>query len=286
MPDVFGRMVADFHRDGLATEPRYERSDGETTPAHCAWYFASPAEWGPLERAALDAVASCSERASRGESRSDSAPVLDAGCGPGRALDPLAERGHAVLGLDESPGAVRVARAWTDEPAAVGDLATLPVGHGALGSALFLGTHVGAGGTVEAFRSLLAELDRAIGPGGRVVADLYDPTAVEDAELDAYLADRWLADGVATRRFRLRYDGDAGRWRTLLMASPAALQRLVAPTAWSVDSVERGADTRYLFVLERKGNRRRANREQRRAPTARRPPPSSTRDLPRSDPTS
>lgn len=269
MADVFGRMVADYHRGGLANQPTYERSDGDESPAHCAHYFAGPAEWGSLERAAL---ARATPVAGRG-------PVLDAGCGPGRALDALAERGHSVLGLDESPGAVRVARERTGQPAVVGDLATLPLGSGAVRSALCLGTHVGAGGTVAALRSLLGELDRALGPGGRVVADLYDPLGVEDTSLQAYLADRWVAEGVATRRFRLRYDGSAGRWRTLLSCSPAALERLVAPTSWAVTAVQRGEGTRYLFVLERlSGGTAGASEANRRRTTARTALPSSTPD--------
>lgn len=249
MTDVFGRMVADYHRDALAGQPVYERSDGDESLAQCAWYFAGPEEWGPLERAALDRAGGRDDggRGAAGEPR----PVLDAGCGPGRALAALPERGHPVLGLDESPGAVRVARERTAQPVVVGDLATPPVAAGAVRSALFLGTHVGTGGTVGALRDLLGELDRAVADGGRVVADLYDPTAVEDPELSGYLDGRWLADGVATRRFRLRYDGAAGRWRTLLLCSPAALERLVAPTAWTVAAVEHGEGTRYLFVLER-----------------------------------
>jgi len=37
-------------------------------------------------------------------------PVLDIGCGPGRHVRALADRGVAALGIDASPAAVRVAR--------------------------------------------------------------------------------------------------------------------------------------------------------------------------------
>jgi len=254
MADAFGRMVADYHHESLADEPVYERSDAEESPAHCAWYFAGPEDWGPLEASMLDAC--------RGR-------VLDAGCGPGRVLRVLADRGHEVLGVDASPGAVAVAREWTGQPVIVGDMHRLPIAAGSARSAVFLGTHVGAPGSIEGVRALLAECDRILvddaagdghrilggeragDPTARVVADIYDPTAVEDPELRAYLEERWLAEGVATRRFRLRYDGALGDWRTLLQCSPAGLERIVAPTAWSIAEVERGEGTRYAFVLER-----------------------------------
>ncbi|AGN01617.1 methyltransferase family protein [Salinarchaeum sp. Harcht-Bsk1] len=243
-------MVADYHRDALAGQPTYERSDGDESTAQCAWYFAGPEDWGSLETTVIEACAAAPPGQSRATPR-----VLDAGCGPGRALGPLADRGADVLGIDESPGAIQVAREWTGQPAIVGDLATPPLASDAFDAALFLGTHVGTGGSISALRDLLAELDRVLAPRGRIVADMYDPTAVEAEDLSEYLDGRWLADGVATRRFRLRYDGTAGRWRTLLMASPDALETIVAPTSWSIGRVERDEGTRHLFVLERGADR-------------------------------
>lgn len=236
MTDAFGRMVLDYHRGGLGGQPIYERSDGDESPAHCAWYFADATEWSERDREAVAAV--------RGT-------VLDAGCGPGRGGRYLRERGHDVIGVDASPRAARVARERGLARAVVGDMARLPLAADAADSALVLGTHVGAPGTVEGVRSLLGEFDRVLRPGGAVVADVYDPTRVEDPDLRSYLEGRWLDDGVATRRFRLVYDGHEGPWRTLVMCSPAALERVVAPTPWTVRRVFEGADTRYFFLLER-----------------------------------
>jgi len=235
MADVFGRMVHAYYRNELVEQPVYRRDDGDVSPAQCAWYFADAEEWGAFDREGI--------ARSRGT-------VLDVGCGVGRALLWLDERGHETIGVDASPLAVAVARD-RGTTTVLGDMKRLPVAADAVDTALFVGTHVGAVGSRAGLRDLLDELDRVLRPGGRIVADLYDPRRVERDELRSYLADRWRAPGVATRRFRLEYDGDVGPWRTLLLCTPDALERIVDPAGWTCVSLHWGEGTRYYFVLER-----------------------------------
>lgn len=235
MTDVFGRMVAAYYRNDLEEQPVYRRDDGVTSPAHCAWYFAEPSAWGVFDRGGMGR--SCGT-------------VLDVGCGVGRSLLWLAKQGHGTIGVDASPRAVQIARKRGTK-ALVGDMEQLPIAANAADTALFVGTHIGAVETETNFRDLLVDLDRVLRPDGRIVADLIDPTRTVDDELKSYLADRWRGEGIATRRFRLEYDGQVGIWRTLLLCTPDALKRIVEPTVWSCSTVDRGEGTRYYFVLER-----------------------------------
>lgn len=237
MADVFGRMVADYHRDELTEQPVYRRSDGETSTAHCAWYFTEPDEWGAFDREGIGYA---------------TGRVLDVGSGVGRAILWLQAQGQEAVGIDHSPGAVTVSRK-RGAPAVVGDMTALPFGAGTFDTALFVGTHLGAVETQAGLRSLLDDLDRILGSGGRIVADLYDPTLVEDPELESYLDGRWRDSNVATRRFRLEYDGAIGDWMTLLMCSPTALGTAIEPTSWSIEQIHRSDGTRYYAVLERTG---------------------------------
>src|SRR5205809_5074971 len=85
--------------DQLAGEPAtgvLERDDGspEASPP-ASTFFTSYDEWPPEEQEATRFV---------------SGRVLDVGCGAGRHLLYLGRRGHDVVGIDVSPGALEVCR--------------------------------------------------------------------------------------------------------------------------------------------------------------------------------
>jgi ubiquinone/menaquinone biosynthesis C-methylase UbiE len=109
----------------------------------------------PLDRALLTAVA---ELASDGT-------IADVGCGPGHVTRFLAARHGAVLGVDISPGMLRVARERAPELAFVlGSMLQLPTADAALSGviALYSIIHLAACDRTRACQ----EFGRSIRPGG------------------------------------------------------------------------------------------------------------------------
>jgi SAM-dependent methyltransferase len=98
-------------------------------------------------------------------------PVLDVGCGPGRHVLALAERGIVSLGVDASPTAVRMA---SERGASVIHRSIFePVpGTGRWGTALLLDGNIGIGGDAEALLLRVGELLR---PNGRVLLEAEPP---------------------------------------------------------------------------------------------------------------
>ena len=93
--DAFGQTVLD-HLEGRRAHEVIERSDGYVdVSAGPAAYFEPFRRWLPVERRAMRYV--------RGR-------VLDVGVGAGRVALHLQERGHEVVGIDNSPLAVEVSR--------------------------------------------------------------------------------------------------------------------------------------------------------------------------------
>lgn len=225
MPDdAFGAMVRDFHRDTPTEPPVYRRDDGDVREAHLEWYFTDPEEWPRGD----DVLTRAAGR------------VLDVGCGPGRTAVPLERQGHDVFAVDVSPGAIEVARARGVSDAAVVDLTTPAVAPGTVDTALLLGGQLALGGTLDSLAANLDRFGRLAAPGGRLVADLHDPTRGDDH--DDYLADRWVDEGVASRRFRVEYDGLVGPWIHLLMLSPDRFRTAVDGTDWQIESVDTALD--------------------------------------------
>lgn len=115
-------------------------------------------------------------------------PVLDVGCGPGRIVQALAERGVAALGVDiaETAVALSLERGGTALNRSVFD--RVP-GEGRWPTALVLDGNVGIGGDVD---RLLARLTDLLAPDGRMIVEV-----ATDATADEVLDVRFGRDGQA-----------------------------------------------------------------------------------------
>ncbi len=104
------------------------------------------------------------------------ARVLDLGCGTGRVTVALAAAGHTVTGVDPSPAMLAAARAKPGAEAvtwAEGTSADLPAN--AFDVAVMTGHVAQVFVTDEAWARVLADLARALVPGGRLAFDTRDP---------------------------------------------------------------------------------------------------------------
>jgi SAM-dependent methyltransferase len=93
----------------------------------------------------------------------EGASILELGCGTGRILRPLAELGHPVLGVDESPA--MLARA-ADLPTICARIETLRLGR-TFGAVLLASTMINTEPVQR--RAFLATCRSHVGPGGVVV---------------------------------------------------------------------------------------------------------------------
>jgi SAM-dependent methyltransferase len=105
--------------------------------------------------------------------------VLDVGCGPGRHVLALAERGVVALGIDITPAAVDLARRRGAPVLARSVFDRVP-GAGRWSSALLLDGNLGIGGHPAVLLERVASLLR---PGGAVLVELEPPGTARTAEL-------------------------------------------------------------------------------------------------------
>jgi SAM-dependent methyltransferase len=146
-------------------------------------------------------------------------PVLDIGCGPGRHVLALAERGVVALGIDITPAALDLARRRGTPVLARSVFERVP-GAGRWASALLLDGNLGIGGHPAVLLERVASL---VEPTGILLVELEPPrTKVDTAVV------RFDIGGVAGPWFAWTAVGADG------LTAPAAAAGLVVEDVWPV----------------------------------------------------
>jgi SAM-dependent methyltransferase len=143
-------------------------------------------------------------------------PTIELGCGPGRLVARLIQRGIPALGIDRSATAIRLA-CRGGAPALLGDVFEPLPGMGLWQTVLLVDGNVGLGGDPRRILGRAAEL---LGRGGRCVAE-FDAQAI----------------GIRARWVRLESARDVGpwfRWASVGVDSAAALATQVGLTLTTV----------------------------------------------------
>lgn len=237
--DAYGaEMLAYYHDSSAVPYELVERDDGyigfSRGPAS---YFSPERDWPEYERAALAAV--------RGR-------VLDIGCGAGKHSLALKQRGHHVLPIDNSPGAVEVARLRGLEEVQLAGIEDVDPRFGNIDTILLMGNNFGLFSSREKSRVLLRRFAELTGPGARIVAESSDPHVTEDPDhLQYHERNRAAGRMPGQLRIRIRYRRLIGPWFDYLLVSPAEMAELAGAARWHLAQRIDGPRGVFVGVLEK-----------------------------------
>lgn len=236
--DAFGHIMLDYHQGRRAYEI-VERDDGffSLSPGP-QLYFSAYDEWSEIDQLAV-------ERA-RGR-------ALDIGCGAGRHALYLQESGLEVVGVDNSPLAVRVCRERglrQVELLSIQQISQRKLG--AFDTLLLLGNNFALLGKPEEMQRQLVRFKSLTRPGGQIILqnrNPYDTDVVEHQEYQTRNFHRGRMPGQL--RIRVRYKRYATPWFDFLLLSAEELEKLAEGTGWRLREWVAGQDGAYVAFLDR-----------------------------------
>lgn len=238
--DAYGRMILDALENGDETLEIVERDDGLIMAGQLgpAAYLAPFRRWPARQRRAL--------RLARGR-------VLDVGTGAGRVALHLQERGHEVVAIDSSPGAVEAAKRRGVRDAQLLRVEDVEPSFGVFDTVVMYGNNLGLLSSRERGPRLLRRLARVTNRGARILGETIDPyTTANPLHLAYHERNRTRGRMGGQIRIRVRYRELATPWFDYLFLSEAELEELVDGTGWLLaDTLRDDEPPFYIAVLER-----------------------------------
>jgi SAM-dependent methyltransferase len=238
--DAFGHMLLD-HLEGRRAHEIIERRDGSIAVAGGPkGYFAPFRRWLAVERRAMRFV--------RGR-------VLDVGVGAGRVALHLQERGHDVVGIDNSPLTVEVARRRGVKDVRLVPFAQIGPELGVFDTVVMMCNNFGLFGSAAGAKRMLTRLRRITSDDARIVAGSRDPYQTDDpVHLRYHEENRRRGRMTGQLRLRSRHGPYTGRWFDYLLVSPEEMRELAESGGWRVERIVEPAaeDPSYYVGVLRK----------------------------------
>jgi len=234
--DAFGHMLYGC-LTGKAANEVVERDDG-FVEVDRSDYFSEFKNWPPHEKRAMRYV--------RGN-------VLDIGSGAGRHSLYLQEKGHDVLGIDNSPLALEVCRLRGLRNTKLASNNGINSGLGVFDTVLMMGNNFGLFGGFEKARRLLKKLGKVTSEPGRIIATTNDVYQTETPEhLSYHERNRKRGRMAGQIRMRTRYRIYASPWFDYLMVSKEEMQNILDGTGWKVNRFIDSDGSTYIAIIDRK----------------------------------
>lgn len=235
--DAYGNEVYDYSL-GKPTLEIVEREDGLiSASAGPAAYFAAFEDWPAAQKEAMQYVVP--------------GRALDIGCGAGRVALYLQEQGLEVVGIDNSPLAVKVCQKRGVKDARLLSITQVSAKMGVFDNILMLGNNFGLFTNFERAQRLLKLFYRITSPGARMIVESTDPYATEDVVHLAYqAANRKRGRMSGQIRIRIRYRTFKGMWFDYLLVSKDEMKEILAGTGWRVKTFL-DYDIHYISILEK-----------------------------------
>jgi SAM-dependent methyltransferase len=238
--DAYGQELLAYY-NGNEINEIVERDDGFiSTGLKISYYFSQFEDWPFHEQEAITFA--------KGN-------VLDIGCGAGRHALYLQEKGFGVLGIDNSPLAIRVCKLRGLNKAEVMSIEDIDFAPNSFDTILMLGNNFGLFGNFKKAQKLLRKFHKITSKNALIIADTRDPYKTENPDHLAYQEfnrkRRWMSGQI---RLRIRFRKYATPWFDYLLVSKEEMKGILNGTRWKVKEFLDSGNANYVALIEKEMN--------------------------------
>lgn len=161
--------------------------------------------------------------------------ILDIGCGAGRVGLYLQNRGHHVMGIDNSPSALQVCKKRGFSNVRLMSITQITSKLGNFDTIIMFGNNFGLFGNPRRARYLLRRFHSLTPSNGKILAtsnDIYKTSDPGHLAYHEYNRQRGRMPGQI--RLRVRYQTLKSPWFDYLMVSPEEMEEIIKGTGWRV----------------------------------------------------
>jgi SAM-dependent methyltransferase len=237
--DAYGKQMMAQYVGQTPTVEIIERDDNYIdTGSNFGAYFTEYSEWSDLEKQAIEKA--------RGK-------ILDIGCGAGRHSLYLQSKGFDVVGIDNSPGAIKVCKLRGLKRAIVRPIQEIDkFKTGAFDTILMFGNNFGLFGDAENARIILKKMSRITAPDAQIIAATLNPYITENKAHLEYLRFNKRRGRLAGQiKMRIRYGKTVGEWFDYLFVSPDEMRKILEKTDWRIKEILHSERANYFAVIEK-----------------------------------
>lgn len=237
--DAYGWQIWDFY-NGKDSYEIIERDDGWFGLSQGAKsYFSEYKDWNNREKRAMKHV--------KGK-------VLDIGCGAGRHSLWLQKKGFNVIGIDNSPLAIKVCKLR-----GLKDARVMPIDDigkfkpKAFDTIIMFGNNFGLFGSFKKAKILLKKMHRITSDNAMIITESRDPYSTENKDhLSYHKFNRKRGRMSGQTRIRIIYGKHKGNWFDYLIASKKEIEKILKGTGWRIKKVIREKEVSIYLIVKMK----------------------------------
>jgi SAM-dependent methyltransferase len=181
---------------------------------------------------------------------------LDVGCGAGRHALYLQGKGFETVGIDNSPGAIRVCKLRGLKRANVRPINDVDkFKPNSFDTIIMMGNNFGLFGSKDDARTILKKFARITAPDARIIAKTLDPYKTDNPLHPPYTRANQRRGRLGGQiRMRVRYGATGGEWFDYLFVSPEEMREILQNTDWQIEKLLNAEEANYVAVIQKKSS--------------------------------